>query len=87
MKTVEDLMTPNPKVILSSQPLTEVVRLFLEKGISSTPVKDSVGEIIGMMTSSTHRILVRDEQLKIIGIISPKDLLRIMLGEPGKALI
>ena len=125
-------MTPNPKMINSGDSLSEVVKLFLENGITSSPVINPVGEILGvlseltllkaymlhktkfqksdkvghhvdllepvsyvkvtatlaevlreMITTPTHRLLVKDEKDKIVGIISPKDLMRAMLGEPN----
>ena len=130
MRTANDLMTPNPKMIASGENLQDVVRLFLNLGVSSSPVVSPMGEILGMLTelalvkafmlhkakfhthdkighhtelllppafisskaslgeiikeiinSPTNRLLVKDERKKIVGIISPKDLMRPMLGE------
>ncbi|MBI3542216.1 MAG: CBS domain-containing protein [Deltaproteobacteria bacterium] len=36
-----------------------------------------------MVASTTHRVLVRDNFDKIVGILSPKDLLRVLSGEPA----
>ncbi|OQW52377.1 MAG: hypothetical protein A4S09_08450 [Proteobacteria bacterium SG_bin7] len=123
-------MTPNPKMVGSGEGLQDVIKLFLEQGITSSPVINPVGEILGaltelglvkaymlhklklmkndrvghhidllepisyidintpvadalraMLASPTHRLLVRDEKNKVVGIISPKDLMRGMLGE------
>ncbi len=130
MRTTANLMTPNPKMIGSGDKLTDVIRLFLENGITSRPVINPLGEILGMLSeltllkaymlhitkfpksdrvghhidmlepiaivkvdaaiadvlkemiaTPTHRLLVKDEKNKVIGIISPKDLMRAMLGE------
>jgi PAS domain S-box-containing protein len=130
MRTAIDLMTPNPKMIASGENLHDVVRLFLTLGISTSPVINPMGEILGVLTelalvkafmlhkakfhshdkighhiellapasyirtnsslgeiikeiinSPTNRLLVKDDRKKIVGIISPKDLMRPMLGE------
>lgn len=129
MRTAADLMTPNPKMVGSGESLQDVIKLFLDQGITSSPVINPVGEILGaltelglvkaymlhklklqkndrvghhidlldpisyvdidtpvsetlraMLASSTHRLLVKSGK-KIVGIISPKDLMRGMLGE------
>ncbi len=123
-------MTPNPKMIGSGSTLKDVLHLFLENGITSSPVINPLGEIMGMLSeitllkafmlhktkfqksdkvghhlelldpvayvqvtatlaevlkemlaTPTHRILVKNEKNKVVGIISPKDLMRAMLGE------
>lgn len=130
MRTIPNLMTPNPKMIGSGSTLKDVLHLFLENGITSSPVINPLGEIMGMLSeitllkafmlhktkflksdkvghhlelldpvayvqitatlaevlkqmlaTPTHRILVQNEKKKIVGIISPKDLMRAMLGE------
>ncbi|MDG0816261.1 CBS domain-containing protein [Bdellovibrio svalbardensis] len=130
MRTVANIMTANPKMIGSGDTLTDVLRLFLENGITSSPVINPLGEILGMLSeltllkaymlhktkflksdkvghhidllepvsfvkvsatlaevlkdmiaTPTHRLLVKDDKEKIVGIISPKDLMRAMLGE------
>lgn len=137
VRTAADLMTPNPKMIGSGENLNEVIGLFLSQGITSSPVINPLGEILGvlselslakaymlhkakfsksdkvghhielldpvsyvslsaplidvlkeMISSPTHRLLVRDPKDKVVGIISPKDLMRAMIGEsnPGQTL-
>lgn len=130
MRTANDLMTPNPKMIGSGDSLQDVIQLFLEQGITSSPVINPLGEILGILTelslvkaymlhkakfhksdkvghhielletanyveqnmpiidvlramisAPTHRLLVRDPKLKIIGIISPKDMMRAVDGK------
>ncbi len=130
MRTTSNLMTPNPKMIGSGDPLEDVIRVFLDNGISSSPVINPLGEVLGMLSeltllkaymlhktkfvksdkvghhlellepvsfvkigatlaevlremiaTPTHRILVRNDNEKVVGIISPKDLMRAMLGE------
>ncbi len=129
MRTAADLMTPEPKMVGSGESLQDVIKLFLEHGITSSPVINPVGEILGVLTelslvkaymlhklklvkndrvghhidllepvsyistdtpipevlrtmlsSPTHRLLVKNGE-KIAGILSPKDLMRGMLGE------
>lgn len=130
MRTALDLMTPNPKSIASGDTLEQVIQLFLDQGITSSPVKNPLGETLGVFTelsllkafmlhktkllksdrvghhielfdpaiyvdagaslsevvrqilqSPNHRVLVRDEKQKIVGIVSPKDIMRAMLGQ------
>jgi PAS domain S-box-containing protein len=134
MRFASDFMTPNPKMIGSDDTIVDVIRLFLEQGITSSPVVTPTGEILGVITelslikaymlhrarfhkddrighhmdllepisyvgvdstiiqilsamisSPTHRLLVKNERNKIVGILSPKDLMRAMLGEENPA--
>lgn len=128
-------MTSQPKTVGSGDSLADVVRLFLEKGITSSPVMNPLGEILGILTeltlvkafilhkasltssdrvghhidllepavyvedwrtltevmkamvsSPTHRLLVHDANKKVIGIISPKDLMKAFVGLPTENL-
>jgi PAS domain S-box-containing protein len=134
MKKASDFMTPNPKMIGSGEPLLEVIRLFLEEGITSCPIVNPLGEILGVLTelslvkaymlhqarfkkedrvghhidlldpihyvsteapiieiltamimTPTHRLLVQNRHAKIVGIISPKDLMRATIGVENPA--
>lgn len=129
MKKASDLMTPNPKMVGSEEPLQEVISLFLSQGITCSPVVTPAGKVLGvlselalvkaymlhkakftradkvghhqeliepisyvdasaplvvvlkeMISAPTHRLLVRDQKEKIVGVISPKDLMKAMLG-------
>ena len=124
-----DFMTPNPKMIGSGEALLDVISIFLEEGITSCPIINPLGEILGVLTelslvkaymlhqarfkkedrvghhidllepvtfvgteapiieiltamimNPTHRVLVRNRHGKIVGIISPKDLMRATIG-------
>lgn len=46
-------MTPNPKMIGSGSTLKDVLHLFLENGITSSPVINPLGEIMGMLSEIT----------------------------------
>lgn len=132
MRTASEIMTPNPKMIASGDSLTDVIKLFIENGITSSPVINPIGEILGVLTelslvkaymlhkakfntsdrvghhtelfevityineqspladvlkvmvnSPTKRLLVKDSSDKIVGIISPKDIMRAILGTNG----
>lgn len=124
-------MTKNPTVLLSSDELKKTSQLFVEKNISSAPVENPIGEVLGVLTElnlarafirnynisdSTnnkithnkeflieatfvyedatiinvlnavlkaphHRVLVKNKADNLVGIISPKDILAILLGE------
>lgn len=130
MAIAQDLMTSEPKMIQSGDTLLDVIKLFLSLGITSSPVINPLGEILGILTelslvkcymlhkakfhtnnkvghhlshlqpvhyiyaeaslsevvkeiiaSPTNRLLVLNDKKKVVGIISPKDLMRAMLGE------
>jgi PAS domain S-box-containing protein len=134
MRTAADLMTPNPKMVQSGASLQEVIELFLDQGITSSPVVNPLGEILGVLSelslvkaymihkaklhkndrvghhidlldpvayvnmhapiidvlkemiwAPTHRLLVKGDKEKIVGIISPKDLMRAMIGKVNPA--
>lgn len=134
MRTAQEIMTPKPKMVLGSDKLEDVMKLFLEQGITSSPVLSSnqtplgilselnltkaymlhrskvqgsdkvahhmdlldpivsvpedapISEVLKEMVSApTHRILVKNRADQIVGIISPKDLMRAMIGQNNPA--
>lgn len=134
MKLAKDLMTKNPTIVLSSDDLKQTSKLFVEKNISSAPVENPLGELLGVLTELNlarafirnynvgnpidnkitnnkdllvqaisvyddatiidvlneilnaphHRVLVRNKAEAIVGIISPKDILSVLIGEQNK---
>ena len=50
MRTATDVMTPNPKMVGSGDCLKDVVALFLDQGITSSPVINPLGEILGILS-------------------------------------
>ncbi len=135
MRMASDFMTPNPKMIGSGESLLDVIRTFLEQGITSCPIVNPLGEILGVLTelslvkaymlhqarfkkedrvghhidlldpvtyvnpeapiieiltamimTPTHRLLVKNRHGKIVGIISPKDLMRATIGVENPAV-
>ena len=50
MRTALDLMTPNLKTVASGDTLEDIIKLFLEQGITSSPVKNPLGETLGVFT-------------------------------------
>lgn len=128
MAIAKDIMTPNPLMVGSGNDILEVVEFFNRHHISSAPVQNPLGQILGQLTeidlvkalvfyranseyskiihaenyfqpvsfvrdtdeipqvlkvlvkAATHRVLVMDRQEKVVGIISPKDLLRSIQG-------
>ena len=50
MRTALDLMTPNLKTVASGDTLEDIIKLFLEQGIASSPVKNPLGETLGVFT-------------------------------------
>lgn len=134
MRIAADFMTPNPKMIGSGEALVDVIKLFLSEGITSCPIINPLGEVMGVLTelalvkaymlhqarfvnesrvghhlelldpvsyvgadspiieilrsmilSPTHRVLVKNKHGKIVGIISPKDLMRATIGAENPA--
>lgn len=129
MAKAREIMTPNPLMLGSGTDLNDAVEFFNKYKVSSAPVQNPLGEVLGqltefdlvkavvrcradsnyckvihaeeffepvffvnegdeipivlrmMMKSPTHRVLVKDVKGKIIGIISPKDLLRSIHGD------
>lgn len=127
--SAKDIMTPDPLVVGSGMEIMEAVEFFNKHHISSAPVKNPVGDILGQLTeidlvkalvqyqantdyskvihaeelfepvifvnetdpladvlralikSPTYRVLVRDRQDRVVGIISPKDILRTISGQ------
>jgi hypothetical protein len=43
-------MTPNPKSVASGDTLEDIIKLFLDQGITSSPVKNPLGETLGVFT-------------------------------------
>ncbi len=128
MADARDIMTANPLMVGSGTEIPDAVEFFNQHHISSAPVQNPLGEILGHLTeinlvkalvryraqsnyskvihaeelfdpvtfvneydeipevlrqlvrSPTHRVLVRDQKDRVIGIISPKDLLRTIQG-------
>lgn len=134
MKTASDIMTHGVKMIASSDSLEAVVKLFLEQGITASPVMNPLGEVLGivselnlikaymiyksknpknekighhaelfepmsiimldtpiidvfkeMIAAPTHRLLVKNKD-KFVGFISPKDLMRAMIGQANPSV-
>ncbi len=130
MRTAADIMTHKPKTIHASDLLSDVMKLFLDQGITSSPVLGNQYEPLGMLSelnltkaymlyrsklqasdkighhlellepifsvpeeatlgdvlkemvnSTTHRLLVKNKSNNIVGIISPKDIMRAMIGQ------
>lgn len=125
-----DVMTPNPICIRADSDVFEAVDFFLKNGVSSAPVTNAAGKVLGQLPelglmrafvkrivqdtplkrvadfpeqfvhpefvrekddlpqvlrslihSPLHRVLVNDERERMIGIISPKDVLRALTGD------
>ena len=50
--TVRDVMTRNPICVTEDEPVSKLVELLLEQGITSTPVIDEGGRPIGVVSKS-----------------------------------
>ncbi len=130
MKTAQDLMTSQVYSINSSDELDTVIRDFLQYGVTTAPVLDHMGDVLGILSelslvkifvrqslkeskvvrigqfsdileepffvsldtpiagvmkalvhSPTHRVVVQNLGKQMVGVISPKDVLRFLLGE------
>jgi len=128
VSTAREIMTANPLMLGSGTDILDAVEFFNKHGVSTAPVQNPLGEILGQLTeinlvkalvhykaggsytkvihaeehfepvsfvsdeddiafvlktivrAPTHRVLVRDRKEKVVGIISPKDLLRSIQG-------
>jgi len=52
LKTVAEVMTPNPITVKVETPLREAIKILAEKGISGLPVVDDAGELIGIISET-----------------------------------
>lgn len=128
MSNAKEIMTPNPLMLGSGMDILDAVEFFNRHHISSAPVQNPLGEILGQLTeidlvkalvryrassdyckvihaesffepvyfvqdtdnvatvlktmvrAPSHRVLVKDKNGKVGGIIAPKDLLRTIQG-------
>jgi PAS domain S-box-containing protein len=134
MKIARDIMTKNPFSLSSAMHIPAAVQMMMSHHISSAPVLDSSGKLLGQVTeiellksyilvskkgssskilydfrnyfstattikeldpidvvvkavigSSSHRVLVLDHQGILVGIISPKDILKFLVGDQNKS--
>jgi PAS domain S-box-containing protein len=130
MILARDIMTPNPICISAESEIHEAAEFFLKNFVSSAPVTDTHGKVLGQLAelglmralvrarikdtplhkvidfkeqlsapqfvlestdipevvkgliqSPVHRVLVQSAAGKLVGIISPKDVLRSLMGE------
>lgn len=133
MKTAADIMTQNPIALNASMLISEAVKKMMTLHISSAPVIDPSGKLMGqlsevhllkayiltsrpenayktindfpnlltkvttvkidetidkvvrqMIESENHRVLVLDKSSHLKGIISPKDILRFLVGDKNE---
>lgn len=134
MKIAKDVMTKNPFSLNSAMPIPEAVERMMAHHISSAPVLDTSGRLLGqiseiellklyilvskkenakkvlfdyrayfsnpttvkesdpidtvvkgVMTSASHRVLVVNNAGGLSGIISPKDILKYLVGDDTKS--
>ncbi len=134
MKIAKDIMTHKPFSLSSSMRIPVAVQSLMSHHISSAPVLDNAGKLLGqlseiellksyifvskkensnkvlydfrnlfstpvtvkvsdgidvvvkgVMNSSSHRVLVLDDQGHLVGIISPKDILKFLIGDEKKS--
>ena len=134
MILARDVMTANPMCIAADSDIHQAAEFFLKNFVSSVPVKDDNGNVLGqlhelglmralvrtkvkdtklskvidfkdqfaapefvfdhaeiplvvsgLMHSSVHRVLVKNSKGYLVGIISPKDVLRALLGDEKKS--
>lgn len=134
MKTAKDIMTQKPFSLKSSMTIPTAVETMMSHHISSAPVLDNAGKLLGQISevellkgyifvskkensnkvladfkklfsvpvtvkesdpmdvivkgvigSASRRVLVLDDHGKLIGIISPKDILKFLVGDKNKS--
>src|ERR1044072_6952833 len=55
-----EIMTPNPKCIAAESEVSEVAQFFLQNFVSSAPVKDASGRVLGQLNEiGLMRAIVR----------------------------
>jgi PAS domain S-box-containing protein len=130
MGVAREFMTQQPLCLTVDTELREAMHIFLDHNITSAPVQDKNGKLLGVLTeldlvkgilrhhieleehatiakhmdllekascvgendtvtvvikaivqSTAHRVIVVDRIQRIVGIISPKDVLKIVFGE------
>lgn len=133
MKTIPELMTKDPVVIPVANDIQKTIELFLEVGMTSVPVIDNYGKLVGTLTemnlitaffrletrkdgkdkiihhvdllepietatetdllsdlikkmvkAKSHRVVVLDKRGRVVGIISPKDVLKAVTGNSAR---
>ncbi|NJN11939.1 MAG: CBS domain-containing protein [Richelia sp. SL_2_1] len=52
LKTVAEVMTPNPITVKVETPLREAIKILAEKRISGLPVVDDAGQLIGIISET-----------------------------------
>ncbi|MBE9213226.1 MAG: CBS domain-containing protein [Nostocales cyanobacterium 94392] len=52
LKTVAEVMTPNPITVKVETPLREAIKILAEKNISGLPVVDDAGQLIGIISET-----------------------------------
>ena len=52
LKSVAEVMTPNPITVRKKTPLGEAIKILAEKGISGLPVVDDAGKLIGIISET-----------------------------------
>jgi PAS domain S-box-containing protein len=134
MKIARDIMTKNPFSLSSAMHIPAAVQMMMSHHISSAPVLDSSGKLLGQVSeiellkiyiftskkgsaskilydfksyfsnpttikefdpidvvvkavidSHSHRALVLDNHGNLVGIISPKDILKFLVGDQHKS--
>jgi PAS domain S-box-containing protein len=130
MRIARDFMTAKPICLDAAMELKSAMRLFLDHHITSAPVLDAKGKVLGVLTeldlvkgilrhhvelsehaairdhmdlleeavcvdetatvtvilksivkATAHRVIVVDRIQRVVGIISPKDVLKLVMGE------
>jgi CBS domain-containing protein len=51
-KTIADVMSHNPIVVLAETPLKEAIQILAERRISGLPVVDDVGQLVGIISET-----------------------------------
>ena len=68
MLTAADVMTREVVTVTRETPVLELARIFTERGISSIPVVDEAGKLIGIVTETD--LVEQDKSLHIPTVVS-----------------
>lgn len=68
MRTVRDIMTPDPVVISPDAPVAEAVKILLDKRFNGLPVVDGSGKVVGIICQSD--LVAQQRKLEIPSVFT-----------------
>ena len=85
-KSISDVMTPNPRGVDTTSPITEAVRIMKTEDVGSVPILEG-DRLVGMLTDRDVAIRIvaegKDPQATTVGEIASRDLVTV---DPDQSL-